>query len=372
MTVEIKHPFECLKSDGPDSTIVKPSDWNEKHDITMAHSFILGRQVGTDGNVQELPVAITSAGNMTLSAALGFFLGAVGTTAQRPGAPLAGMERTNVTTNKKEWYDGANWQNLSTENYVSTFVQSYVSGVISAPAGLIFGLTLSTTAGGGSNTFNVSTGRATDSTSSAVLVRTALNKTTGSWAAGNGQGALDAGTIANNTWYHVFVIAKADLSAVDICFSTNWVVPTPLPTDYTLYRRIGSLRTDGAAKWRQFLQRGDYFYIPAVTQFVLTGTQTNILRTLDVPYGVETVPILYGSATGSASNGRVTVGSGLNSAIKTNLIYAGVGNVAYGVEGPATPTLPTDIASQLYFSQVVSGSTEVFCSGWVDTRGRDR
>jgi len=83
MTIEIKHQFECLKIDGPDATIVKPSDWNDVHDILMAHSFILGRQEGTNGAVQELPAKFTSGGDVTLTAALGYFIGAVGTTAQR-------------------------------------------------------------------------------------------------------------------------------------------------------------------------------------------------------------------------------------------------------------------------------------------------
>ncbi len=371
MTIEIKHPFECLKSDGPDATVVKPSDWNEAHDITMAHSFILGREAGTNGSVQELPVKITSGGDVTFSAALGYFLGALGTTVQRPVSPLQGMERTNVTTTKKEWYDGATWQNSATEAYTSTYVQAYVSSILSVPSGFLFGLELSTSTSGGSSTFSVGAGKAANSTAASLITRAAISKTTSAWAVGNNQGSLDAGTIANNTWYHVYVIAKADLSVSDICISTNASVPTPLPTDYTLYRRIGTIRTDSSAKWRQFLQDGNNFYIPAVTQFSLSGTASNDLRTVDTPLGIKTTPILYGTAGGSASSAYATVGSGLNSAIKTSVVFAGIGVNAYGVTGPAAPSLPTNNSSQLYFSYSNSGAVEIFCSGWVDSRGRE-
>jgi len=370
MAIVIKHPFECLKSDGPDATLVKPSDWNQEHDMEMAHSFILGREEGTNGSVQELPVKVTSGGDVTFSASLGYFLGAVGTTAQRPGTPLTGMERSNITTTKKEWYDGADWRNLATEPYVNTYVQTYVASILSVPSGFLFGLQLSTSSSGGSGTFSVSAGKAADSTAASLITRAAISKTTSAWAAGNNQGGLDASTIANNTWYHVYVIAKADLSVSDIIFSTNASAPT-LPTDYTLFRRIGTLRTDASSKWRIFLQLGDYFYIPEVLQASYTGVFTNTLQTLDTPIGIITKPILYAYGAGSASYGDLYVASGLNSAIKTALITVGVGVNAYALRTVPAVIPPTNTSSQVYFSGNIAPVFEVYCVGWVDQRGRE-
>ena len=49
MTLEIKHPFVNLKADGVDTTVVRPSDWNDTHDITMAACKILGRDTSGAG-----------------------------------------------------------------------------------------------------------------------------------------------------------------------------------------------------------------------------------------------------------------------------------------------------------------------------------
>lgn len=370
MTIEITHAFECLKSDGPDATVVKPSDWNEVHDIIMAHSFIMGRAEGTDGSVQELPVKVTSGGDVTLTAALGYFLGAVGTTAQRPGTPLAGMERTNVTTTKKEWYDGANWQNLTTESYLVTYVASYTANQL--PAGMIYGLTLSTASGGGSTTFSVATGRCVDSTLAALITRAAISKTTGAWAAGNNQGSLDAGTIAINTWYHVYVIAKADLSATDICISTNSSVPTPLPATYTLYRRIGSIKTDASSKWKPFIQNGDYFFIPKIKDADI-GAQAYTLTTLSVPLGLVVRPLMFGISLGNSSTAICFIAAADTVANEMSLIGVSASTIgSFGVTGPTIEGPLTNTSSQInIFGNCVGGGVEVYTVGWKDSRGRD-
>src|SRR6185312_5571759 len=70
-------------------------------------------------------------------------------------------------------------------------------------AGLINGLTLS--AAGSTATFGIAAGAA-----SGMVLSPAYTKTTGSWAVGSTQGALDTGTIANSTWYHVWLIQRSD------------------------------------------------------------------------------------------------------------------------------------------------------------------
>lgn len=57
MTLAITHVFVSAKGDGPDPTVVRPSDWNKSHVITVgADNTILGRAAGLGpGAVQELP-----------------------------------------------------------------------------------------------------------------------------------------------------------------------------------------------------------------------------------------------------------------------------------------------------------------------------
>ena len=67
MALSFKHLFTSAKSDGVDSTLIQPSNWNAEHVITLAAGKILGRTVGAGaGAVQELPLAIDSSGNATI------------------------------------------------------------------------------------------------------------------------------------------------------------------------------------------------------------------------------------------------------------------------------------------------------------------
>jgi hypothetical protein len=127
--------------------------------------------------------------------------------------------------------------------------------------GYLFGLTLSSI--GTSSTFGIAAGECTDSTGAALMVLpSAITKTTGSWVAGSGNGALDGGSIGANTWYHVFLIEKLGVgplapTLVDVVISTS--LTPAMPTGYTLSRRIGSMRTNGSSQWTPFTQNNDEF-----------------------------------------------------------------------------------------------------------------
>jgi hypothetical protein len=92
----------------------------------------------------------------------------------------------------------------------------------------------------------------------ATCCSTALSETTATWSAGN-NGALDTGTIAASTWYHVHVIKNPTTGAVDALVSLNPSAPT-MPSRYTLSRRVGSLLTDSSKNWNAFVQFGDDFF----------------------------------------------------------------------------------------------------------------
>lgn len=67
MAFSLKHAFNSLKSDGIDTTLVQPSNWNAEHDMTLAQSKILGRRTGSDGAVEEIGLAFDGSDNATFS-----------------------------------------------------------------------------------------------------------------------------------------------------------------------------------------------------------------------------------------------------------------------------------------------------------------
>jgi hypothetical protein len=66
MTVSLKHTFTSGKIDSADPTIIQPSNWNEEHVLTAAAGKVLGRDTSGNGVVQELPISVTPAGNVTI------------------------------------------------------------------------------------------------------------------------------------------------------------------------------------------------------------------------------------------------------------------------------------------------------------------
>lgn len=64
MAISNKHKYVSGKADGGDTSLVRPSNWNDEHDLTMATGRILGRTTAGTGTVEEL----TAGTGLTLSA----------------------------------------------------------------------------------------------------------------------------------------------------------------------------------------------------------------------------------------------------------------------------------------------------------------
>lgn len=80
-------------------------------------------------------------------------------------------------------------------------------------------------------------------------------------AAFKGVNGLDTGTLANNTWYAVYVIYSTALNATapTACMiSTNIALPL-LPYGYDSFRRIGWVLTNGSAQFVPFTQGNNVF-----------------------------------------------------------------------------------------------------------------
>jgi len=53
--VSLKHKFQSAKADGIDSTLVKPSDWNDEHDLILPDAGVLGKLDAGSGPAVLIP-----------------------------------------------------------------------------------------------------------------------------------------------------------------------------------------------------------------------------------------------------------------------------------------------------------------------------
>jgi uncharacterized protein DUF5907 len=234
------------------------------------------------------------------------------------------------------------------------------------------GLTLSTA--GPSSTFTIAAGGASDTTNTALMsLASAYTKTTASWAVGSTNGGLDTGAIANSTWYHVYLIERTDTGVVDVLFSTSASSPT-MPTNYTLFRRIGAMKTDGSARWTLFTQIGDRFLWSAMVTDVAVVNQstTAILYPLTTPAGIQTIALVRANAASASGTIGVLLSSPSESdqapttATLCSLINAGAGTRTAGEF-----QIITDTSRQVRARGTASSiSMEIDTYGWIDTRGK--
>ena len=126
----------------------------------------------------------------------------------------------------------------------------------SLPPGYITGLEISN----GTDTdheIDIATGRCKDSTGAIDLISTSSITIDIEESGANG---LDTGTVANNTWYYIFLIKKDSDGSYAGLLSTNKTSPT-IPSGYTYFRRDrGAVLTDGSANILGFYQKDNYFW----------------------------------------------------------------------------------------------------------------
>lgn len=246
------------------------------------------------------------------------------------------------------------------------------------PRGYLHGLTLSTA--GSSATFSVALGEAVDDSFTSLMTTAGLSKTTSAWAVGTATGSLDTGTIAVSTWYHVYLIKRPDTGVVDVLTSLSATAPT-MPTNYTLKRRIGSMKTNGSSQWTKFVQDGDLFQWDVPVQDVAAanpGTAA-VTRTLTVPTGVRILAKLYvGAVSTSAATGPAGILiSDLSTADTAPAIATAANTGSYSnaadMQTAGTIDVYTNTSAQVRSRiQLSAASVTLYMvsMGWIDTRGK--
>jgi hypothetical protein len=238
---------------------------------------------------------------------------------------------------------------------------------VSAPAGYLNGLTLSTT--GSSSSFGIGSGFATsDDATTPMKLSVPYTKTTGAWAVGSGNGSLDSGSIASNTWYHAFLIERIDTGVVDLVVSLSPTTPT-LPANYAKKRRIGSMKTDGSAQWLKFKQIGPTFLwdvdAPDAVNASITGG-SSILQPISTPPGIRTKAIMNVAYTAASISQALKVYSPDVSspaqAFDWNVSFTQtIGGIVLGRVEEFTNT-----SAQVKIITSQSGNYSVNTSGWTD------
>lgn len=77
------------------------------------------------------------------------------------------------------------------------------------------------------------------------------------WVEGDNNGGMATGTVANNTWYHMFLISQdSDPTNIDVTFDIS-TTGANAPTGWTSERRVGSVLTNGSANILNFHDNGN-------------------------------------------------------------------------------------------------------------------
>jgi len=233
--------------------------------------------------------------------------------------------------------------------------------------GYLAGCGTSNNSGAPNTKIDVAAGMCADSTNAALIRVTAGTIDCGTVGA-NG---LDAGALANSTWYHIFAIMKADTTQA-LLASTSASAPT-LPSGYTYFRRLGSVRTNGSAQILAFTQIEDKFSLAASVTDVSTASMgvATALYGLTVPTGVKVRPIADVGTT--AGDLLVFNGDEAGYAPTSGGISGAPGYFAFGSFNQAQrlTDIYTDTSGRIrVYADAITRPLYIYTRGWVDMRGR--
>src|SRR3990172_562774 len=206
------------------------------------------------------------------------------------------------------------------------------------------------------------------------LAATLTKQIDAAWSVGTNAGGLDTGSVANDTWYHLWAIMRSDTGVVDALFSLSATAPS-MPANYDYRRRIGAVRY-GTATILGYTQIGDVFLWDnvAVVQANNPGTGA-VLVTLQVPTGIKVGAMLDGTSYGASTTGFVGYVSSPDAVDETPA--RGIGQLFYytvlGAVRVYSPigTIMTNTSGQVrrrINASSASVDIDLGCKGWVDPR----
>lgn len=243
-------------------------------------------------------------------------------------------------------------------------------------SGSIFGLSLSNAADA-DHDITISIGSSMDSTSIYPLnLASSLTKQIdAAWSIGDAAGGLFSGTVANDTWYHTFLIRKDSDGSIDAGFDTS-VTAANIPAGYTAYRRLGSVLTDGSANILPFLQRGNNFMwnAPINEWNAVVGTGSGTSVTISTPFDVKTEAVLFAASTSLAATTlymRISNVEATDLAVTFSSATHVNGDTNAGWRSGGIIEVFTDLGSHIRARTDLSSGVVINTLGWNDDRGQN-
>lgn len=202
------------------------------------------------------------------------------------------------------------------------------------------------------------------------------------WAVGSNQGCL--GPTVNrtvNTWYHVFIIKRTDTSVVDAYCDTN-VNAANIPSPYTLYRRVGSIRTDGTGSGNiiQFSQNGpEFLWSTPIMDLVATAPASTAVQnaTLTVAPGVKVNALTNWVLSTAGINNQIYVSSYDTADLAPSLSATPMFTSQSYNTGNAIFAMPVNVRTSttatVRYRLLVNNAAQVTAVtlGWIDSLGKN-
>jgi len=410
----INHKFVSAKSNGADNTLVQPSNWNDTHTIygetvrlataaalptnTMSGGVLTANSNGAlsvDGvtpSVNDRVLVKNEASSQNNGIYTVTTVGGVSSTwsltrtndmntwASVPGTMVTVQEGT--TNTGTVWLTTAALGSGVLNTTPIPWQQVNVSPVVPYPQGYMFGLTLSNDGVSPNTVLDIAAGQCRDfSNVDNMVLGSAYTKSTGSWAVGSGNGALDTGAVTTFSTYHVFLIKRTDSGVVDILFSLSPTAPT-MPSGYTEKRRIGAILTDSSAHIYPFVQYNDEFLLsnPGQNVNVTNPGTAAVLHGLSVPTGIQVWAKIRGYVKQANNNNNYLLITSPDESDRVPNATTGdadVGALNNSGGGPPQISFKQDvrtntsgqIRTRLSYSDI-STSLAITTYGWIDPRGR--
>lgn len=240
------------------------------------------------------------------------------------------------------------------------------------PRAYLAGCQLTPNAGSPTTKIDLSAGQAQDAGNGGAMTLAAITKDlSASWVVGTGNGGLaPALSLLPNTWYHLFVIKRTDTNVVDAFYDSS-VSAANIPAPYTLFRRVGSVRTDAGSLILAFIQDGDFFQW--VTPFLETTSATPgtsaVTQTLTrVPTGINVRSVLnaFNAAASLMYLSDLATADLAPSTTVAPLTNAGSAAANFGVQ----LIVRTNTSAQIRTRNSANNQLFIVTCGYYDTRGK--
>jgi hypothetical protein len=296
---------------------------------------------------------------------------AQGTTAQRSGGPTAYDMRGNSTLTSPEMYLSGTWHKISLAPSI---------------AGGFKNLVIQNNSGTPNSQIDIDADAVTVETTDGVAARlNSINLTIDCTT--TGANGLDAGSLANNTWYFHWVIFNPTTGTTAGLTSVSATSPT-MPSGYTFKARFGAHVTNGSAQFHRILQKGrraGYVVSASITTILpvissgVQGTYSATSPTLASVSVAGYVPTTASKIFCTAAN-AYTAASQSSYVVAPSTTYGGSNNGARGSNGMTYPAASiaesAGVSVNNQFEMLLEGASiavasdaagfAVSCIGWED------